>query len=93
MNLTEQQLKSLQEMSYLLIDIELIAVNLEVDELTLRDAISQKGSPEYIHYYRGYCLQLIELRQSLVRSAQNGSNPAQEQMLQFLARVTANMPK
>lgn len=93
MNLTTEQLSELENLAYKLIEIPLMAVILEVDELTLRDALRVPESSEYKAYYKGYGKQLLELRESIIRSAKNGSNPAQEQLMRIMQRFEADKPK
>lgn len=82
--MSKEQLEALEDFAYNLIPISVMAIMMEVDELDLRAAIDMVGSPERNAYYRGYGRMLLELRKSIIRSAQNGSNPAQVELLQFL---------
>ena len=35
-------------------------------------------------FYRGHLRQTVELRESLIKSAVNGSNPAQQELIKFI---------
>lgn len=91
MNLSKEQLDALQDFAYNLIPVSVMAIMMEVDELDLRAAIDTVGTPERNAYYRGYGRMLLELRKSIIRSAQNGSNPAQTELLQFLREFENDM--
>lgn len=93
MNLTTEQLNELEDMAYKLIDLSVMAVVLEVAELDLDAAIRDKSSEEYKAYYKGFGRQLIEQRASLIRSASNGSNPAQEALAKITESFVNSMPK
>ncbi|MBQ7967096.1 MAG: hypothetical protein IJ290_04195 [Bacteroidaceae bacterium] len=84
MNLTEEQLKSIEDFAYRLILPPLIAINLGVDEYSFMEAIRTVGSPVRNAYYRGYLKQLVETREALIKAARNGSNPAQLEILKFI---------
>lgn len=84
MNLTKEQLSALEDYAYNLICLDLAAIMMEVDEMDLREAIEQPDTPEHRAYYKGYGRMLIETRKQVIKSAQNGSNPAQMQLLQFI---------
>jgi len=84
MNLNQEQLKALQDYAYNLIPLGIVAVMMEVDVMDLRIAIERVDSPEHRAYYKGYGQMLLETRKQIIKSAQNGSNPAQQQLLQFI---------
>lgn len=84
MNLNKEQLEALEDFAYNLIPISIMAIMMEMDELDLRTAIDKVGTPERKAYYKGYGRILLELRKNIIRAAQNGSNPAQTELLKFL---------
>ncbi len=90
MNLKTELLKALEDFAYNLIPIHVMAIMLEVDELDLRTAIEQADTEEHKAYYKGYGRMLLETRQSIIRSAQNGSNPAQIALLGFIRQFEAD---
>ena len=79
-----EQLKALEDFAYNLVPIHIMAVMMEVNEIDLRLAIEQTDSAEHHAYYTGYGKILLETRKQIIRSAQNGSNPAQQEILQFI---------
>ena len=85
MNLTEEQLKEVEEMSYRLIPPSFIAINIEVDELDFQEAIKIPNTPVRSAFYKGHIRQMIEIRESLIKAAKNGSNPAQQELIKFLS--------
>lgn len=84
--MTEEQLEALEQMAYLLIPLRMIAVNFEVLEYDLRNELNDERSPVYQAYFKGRLRQKMELHQSIVKAAHNGSNPAQEQLLRMMDR-------
>lgn len=84
MNFTQEQLDVLAEYAYNLISLHIIAIMMEVDEMDLRVAIERPDTAEHRAYYKGYGKMLLETHKQIIRSAQNGSNPAQQQLLQFI---------
>lgn len=87
MNLSKAQLDALEESGYRLLSPALTAINLEVDELELSEEIRMPGTEAHKAYYRGYLRQTISLRDAIIRSAINGSNPAQVELLKFVKAV------
>lgn len=91
MNLTKEQSDSLEEMAYLLIPIDLIAINLGMDNTAFISEIRDPESPVFEAYYKGILRQKMELHQSIVQAAKNGSNPAQEQIIKMLENITGQL--
>ncbi len=91
MNLRKEQIEAIEDFAYNLIPIPIIAVMIEVDELGLREAIGEYDSEARRAYYKGYGRMLMETRKSIIRSAQNGSNPAQMELLQFIREFENDM--
>lgn len=87
MNLTSEQLKAVEDMAYRLIPPNLTAINIEVDEYEFIQQVRTVGTPAHNAYYKGYVKQLIETRESIIKAAHNGSNPAQQDLLHFMADV------
>ena len=88
MNLTKEQSESLEEMAYLLIPTDLIAINLGMDYTAFMSEIRDPDSPVYKAYYKGILRQKMELHQNIVQASKNGSNPAQEQIIKLLETIT-----
>lgn len=87
MNLTTEQLSSIEDLSYRLIIPELVAVNIGVDETDFVHEVRISGTAARTAYYKGYLRQTIETREAIIKTAQNGSNPAQSELLKFLNDV------
>lgn len=86
-NLTKEQSDALEEMAYCLIPLPLIAINLEIEEYELKELL-QQPSPVRTAYYRGYIRQKMEVQRSIIKAAQNGSNPALEQLQKMLHDIS-----
>ncbi len=74
-------------MAYCLMPLPLIAVNLEIEEFELMELLKQP-SPVRTAYYRGYIRQKMEVQRSVIQAAQNGSNPALEQLIKMLNDIS-----
>lgn len=48
----------------------------------------QAPTPLYRAYYRGFIRQKMEVQRSIIKAAQNGSNPALEQLLKMLSDIS-----
>jgi hypothetical protein len=86
-NLNEEQSKAVEDMAYCLIPLPLIAVNLEIEEFELKELL-REPSPVRTAYYRGYIRQKMEVQRSIIQAAQNGSNPAIEQLVKMLGDIS-----
>ena len=89
MNFSEEQLKEIEDMAGLFFGAEDIAINLELNEEQTEafgSRIDSKNStfPEVAAYLRGRLTAKIVMRKAIKQSAQNGSSPSQQQMLNFL---------
>lgn len=84
MNLTTEQLNEITSMASLFFTIDDIAANIEADPDELKGEIMSKEGDAYTHFMKGRIKTEIELRTSIKQAAMNGSNPAQEQMINFL---------
>lgn len=83
MNLTTEQLDEVQEMAGLFFSPEDIADNLEVDADDFREEIESKTGKIYHAWRRGWLTAEVALRKSILQASNNGSNPAQQMMLNF----------
>lgn len=86
MNLSEDQLKEVEEMAGLFFSVEDIADNLELDEKELEALqlnMQFKTGEFYKAYRTGWLTSEVKLRKSIEKAAENGSNPAQQMMLNF----------
>lgn len=87
MNLTEEICKSIEDLAYRLISPSLIAINIEADELDFITELRTPGTQVREAFYKGYMRQLIETREAIIKTAQNGSNPAQMELLKFFREI------
>lgn len=87
MNLTEETRKSVEDLAYRLISPSLIAINIEADELDFVTELRTPGTQVREAFYKGYMRQLIETREAIIKTAQNGSNPAQMELLKFFREI------
>lgn len=91
MHLSKEQLEQTREMAYRCFAPQMIAINLMLDEEDFTEAIMIPGSPVRHAYYSGLIRQQMELRDSIIKSAHNGSNPAQEQLLKMITQLTGSI--
>jgi len=83
MNLNEQQLKAIEEMAKLFYSPEDIAINLEADPDEFTELIAIHEGDIFKAYMKGWLASDMELRQSILQAALNGSSPAQQMMKDF----------
>lgn len=88
MNLSEEQLKEVEEMAGLFFSPFDISVNLELtgnDRENFIAAIELKAlrEPYVMAYMRGWLRTEIELRKAIKQSALNGSSPSQQMMTNY----------
>lgn len=87
MNMTEEQLKEVESMAGLFFSVEKICANLELDEKTTeyyKACVETNGDYDFTRAYnKGRLTTEIELRQSIKQASLNGSNPAQNTMIDF----------
>ncbi|MFZ4414288.1 MAG: hypothetical protein ACOYOV_14490 [Bacteroidales bacterium] len=83
-NFDEDQLQTIEDMAGLFFKTDEIAVVLEVDPLDFATLISFGGNPAHARFMKGWMEAEYKLRKSISDSAANGSNPAQNIMLDFL---------
>ena len=91
MNLTKEQSESVEEMAYLLIPTDLIAINLGIDYIAFMSELRDLNSPVCKSYYKGILRQKMELHSSIVQASKNGSHPAQEQIIKMLEGITGQL--
>ena len=83
MNLTQQQSDEIEKMAYRLIPPGLIAINIGVDETDFTQELRTPGTEIRAAVYRGHLRQMVEIREAIIKSAVNGSNPAQQELIKF----------
>ena len=89
MNFSEDQLKEIEDMAGLFFGAGDIAINLELNEEEAElfgFQIDSKNTsfPQVAAYLKGRLTAEIVMRKAIKQSAQNGSSPSQQQMLNFL---------
>lgn len=90
MNLTEEQLKVVEEMAELFFLPNEIAENIEVDAVDFCIEVLNTESPAGKSFSIGTLKGEIPLRKAISQAAINGSNPAQQMMLSFRTRLKIN---
>lgn len=83
MNLTQDQRDEIEKMAYRLIPPGLIAINLGVDETDFLTELRTPSTDVRSSFYRGHLRQMLEVREAIIKSAINGSNPAQQELIKF----------
>ena len=81
--LTEEQIKTIEEMAELFYAFEQICINAEVDPEDYHEDFYNNLGEFYTAYMTGYLKGDIALRQSIQTSANNGSHPAQQLLLKL----------
>ncbi len=89
MNLSAEQIDMVEELAELFFSPEDIAVNLELNEqdteMFCDDVITKySANPLVSAFLRGWLKGEIALRKAIMKAAINGSNPSQQQLLNFL---------
>ena len=89
MNFSQDQLKEIEDMAGLFFCAGDIAINLELNEeetelFSFRIDSKNTTFPEVAAYLKGRLTAKIVMRKAIKQSAQNGSSPSQQQMLNFL---------
>ena len=84
MLLTGEQIKEIEDMAQLFFTIDQIAINTEIDPQEFRDEVESRQGPAYLAYITGWFRGEIPLRKSIAEAAANGSNPAQQMLIQLI---------
>lgn len=84
MNLTKEQLSTIKDMASRLIKPSLIAISIGVDEIDFLMDVRDRDTPVHKAYYEGFIQAKIELNEAIIKSARNGSNPAQTEMKKMI---------
>ena len=84
MYLTGEQINEITDMAELFFSIDEIAANAECDAEELRTEIQGKHGPGYTAYIAGWMRGEIPLRKAIATAAANGSNPAQQMMINLI---------
>lgn len=84
MNLTAEQLDQVREMAARLIHPELIARAIGIEPYLFRVLCEDSNEDLHKSYYEGFIQAKIELHESIIKSAKNGSNPSQIEMKKLI---------
>lgn len=87
MNLREEQLKAVEELAYALFTPREIAIAIVVRPEEFKQEIESESGEVWYAYQKGLTRQKLELHQSIIKAAHNGSNPAQMEVLKMFNRV------
>lgn len=88
MNLNQEELKALKDHAENYMSLPQLAIILEVDVDELTVEFNKKDSAVRKAIDHGRMLTLSAVQKSLITSAKNGSNPAQEKILEIINRIT-----
>lgn len=78
MNLSESQLRDIEELSGLFLSPEEIAVLVDIDVDQFMEAVSRKRGAAWIAYFRGKTLSKKEIHANVIKMARHGSPQAEE---------------
>ncbi len=84
MNLSEEQIKEIEEYSGLFFSVHDIAVIMELDADLFRKEVKDFGSVAYNAFKRGRLLAEAKVRKGVIDLATSGSGPAQTIALRFI---------
>lgn len=85
--LSKKNLEELEEFGGIHFTIRDCAVVLGCDLQELEKAISTPGTPENVAYEKGRLLSAAKLRQAIVKQAEQGSTPAQKQLIDIIEKT------
>ena len=84
MLLTNEQIKSIEDLAELFFSLDQIALNAQIDAEEFREEVESGQGPAFIAYTTGWFRGEIPLRKSIADAANNGSNPAQQMMITLI---------
>lgn len=82
--MTAEQLDAIQSMAERLVHPRLIAVAVGLDEDQFSFLVNDRTTDVSEHYYAGFIQAKIQLHESIIKSAMNGSNPSQAEMKKLI---------
>ncbi len=88
MNLSDEQLETIKELSGLFLSIREIACMLEIDFETFDQMVQNTNTPAYMAYLIGKTQSKYEIRLKIVALAKMGSPPAQTLAEKFIEEQT-----
>ncbi len=87
MQVTEEELKTLEELGGALMSPKEIAIVMEWDLSDFRANLTDPSSLVYKSYYKGYFTSKAAINKSIVEHASNGSSPAQTEALKLIKNI------
>lgn len=84
MKLNTEQLDMLEKLGANFFSFKESAIVLEVSEQELRKELANPTTEAFKKYYKGKYTSELELRESIIKMAKRGSNPAQKMLLEVL---------
>lgn len=87
MYFSKEQLKAIEDLGYALFTPTEIAIAIKVIPDDFKQEIEKGYDEAFFAYQKGLTRQKLELHQSIIKAAHNGSNPAQMEVLKMFNRV------
>lgn len=84
MNLTEVQLKDIEELAGLFLDPEEIAILMDLDVDEFHEAIRRKKGNAWKHYFKGKTESKRAIHENIVKMAKHGSPQAEDMAKQMM---------
>lgn len=81
MNLNNEQLEMLERLGAHYFTFREAAIVIEISEKELKQMLGDSKSEAHKKYYKGKFTSDLELRESIMKMAKRGSNPAQKMMI------------
>lgn len=91
MQLTEDQIKKVEELAYCLMKPHEIAIILGLDSTAFKNQLRVPNSQVYLAFYAGYYLSKSEINESIVSHATAGSSPAQTLATRFITDIDISL--
>ena len=88
--LTEEQIQTIEQMAELFYDFKQCCIAAEVESEDFIEDFNNKTGQFYKSYMMGYLKGDMALRQSIKKSADNGSHPAQQLLLKLQEEANIN---
>jgi len=84
MNLSEEQLKEIEELAGLFLSPEEIAVLMDLDGSLFSDTLLKKKGPVWLAYFKGKTISKKQIHANVIKMARNGSPQAEELARQMI---------
>lgn len=83
-SLTKEQLDTVREMAARLMHPSLIAIAVDMPEVTFTLSLKDPSTELYKAYYEGFIQSKMNLQEAIIKSALNGSTPSQTEMKKYI---------